>query len=175
MLFFGLFLWSGHSSATFINPNGGDVANSSLQDVLDSITVGGSSSVDASGAVNHALADSNDSFWSFHSGSSGTAEMIIELTGFSTGNRFGLYDFSDMTKKVEVFPGSASIGSIANINIIGDGSVLGNGSDSGVNFSTNLFGFYFTNAPGTTFYADTSQNSDGFDHMVAFEVQELIF
>ena len=167
--FFAVFLLSSYSFATFISPTGGDGPSSSLQDILDGITVPGPSSVDASGAVNDAIADANDSFWSFNSGSSGTVEMIVELAGFAPGNRFGIYDHSDMTKMVEVFPGSASTGSIANVNIIADGSVLLNGVDSGVNFAANLFGFYFINSPGTTFYADTSANGDGFDHMVAFQ------
>ena len=54
------------------------------------------------------------------------------------------------------------------VKIKDDGRVLVNSFDTGINFVGNFFGYYI-GTPGGYFYSDTAKNSDGYDHMVAFQ------
>jgi hypothetical protein len=165
-----LSLLAGTSLATAINPYGewSSSAESSLQGVLNSITVGGTSSVDAAGPDNHALADGSDSIWSITGTESSLATLIIEVAGWANVNTFGIWDAYDPSKKVELFSGVAAAGSTAKLSILADGSVEMNLTDTGVDFAGNSFGYYLTNGSNQTFYSLTSLNDDQFDHMVAF-------
>jgi hypothetical protein len=158
-------LMAGGAHATYISPTGGDGLNSSLQDVLNSITVGptpGVSSIDV---------DDNqvgyDETWSITATGGSFATIIIELAGYANFNTFGVYDVNDIAKTVQLFASDATIGSQTTLSIKADGSVYINLADSGVDFAGNNFGYYLLNKTGHRFYSQTALNS-GDDHMVAF-------
>ena len=167
---FAFCLFASTALATFINPLGewSSSADQSLQGVLNGITVGGASSLDASGDSNDALGF--DSSWSLTATGTSAATLIVEIAGFAPNNRFGIFDSADPNKKVEVFGGSASAGAKAAIGFSRDGSVFLNiVNDTGIDFAGNSFGYYLINEPGQVFYSDSRLNSDSFDHMVAFQ------
>ena len=138
---------------------------SGLQDVLDSHTVGGTSSVTV--ATDY-LADTSDSTWTLSAVGGSMVSMIVELASYKDVNTFGIYNGSN---SVELFNGGASTGSRALFSILDDGSVtLGlTPQDTGVDFSGNSFGFYLKSKNGYTYYSDTARNGDGLDHMLAYD------
>ena len=131
------------AQATPVNLSAGN-GEMNLQQILDGITVGGSSSVDV-------LADQY-------------ANAAI--------NSFGIYDIMDPSRQVEIFSGAATAGtssSRATFSIMADGQVVRNlFEETGVYFSGNLFGFYLS-TPGHSWYSDAGRNADGADHMVAYQ------
>lgn len=139
----------------------------SLQTILDNITVGDKgSSIDVN---KDQLADTTDSFWSIGATGGSLSTFIIEIAGHADLNNFGLYDFHNPSLQVELFGGTNGQGDQSLISIFADGSVYKNFIDQGIDFAQNKFGYYFVNGDGVTFYSDTSRNSDNFDHMVAFQ------
>ena len=143
--------------------------SSLLQGVLDGITTGGSSSVDVTTDE-----VSPDSYWAV--GGSGTtiSTVVIEIASLASTNTFGVYDRSNPGNKVELFGGAATTGSSISMSMLADGSILINFADTGVDFATNAFGYYLDNpTPGfggpATFYSDMTLNTDGLDHMAAYE------
>ncbi len=146
-------------------------AGASLQSVLDGITVGSSSSIDV---TTDAVSDAEDSAWSVTASGGAVSTLIIELAGLETTNVFGVYDAADPTKQVMVFDGAATAGAQSVLSIKDDGSVFVNLVDTGVDFVGNLFGFFLDSTPSGeantgVWFSDTSLNSDGFDHMAAYQ------
>ncbi|MGE3666166.1 MAG: DUF4114 domain-containing protein [Steroidobacteraceae bacterium] len=154
------------AQATPVNLSAGN-GEKNLQQILDGITVDGSSSVNV-------LTDqyANDSQWSLGGSGGAFSQIVIELAGYAAINSFGIYDAADPTRFVEIFAGSAAAGgssSRATFSIMADGQVVRNlFEETGVYFSDNLFGFYLS-TPGHTWYSDASRNTDGADHMVAYQ------
>lgn len=138
-----------------------------LQDVLDGVTMGGVSSIDV---TTDSLSDSSDSAWSVSGSGGSVSTMIVELAGYANVNKFGVYSG---TEKVELFAGSDSAGAQTMLSIKLDGSVYTNLSDTGVDFAGNMFGFYLESGNGYTYYSDTALNEDGFDHMLAFQGNDV--
>ncbi len=149
---------------------------SSLQGVLDNITIAPNyhdSSVDV---TTDYLSDNVDSYWHITATGGSVATIIIELAGFSNQNTFGVYDPNDPSKKVQIFDGSASTGAQATLSIYADGSIYVNHSDTGVDFSTTWFGYYLgtpNDSPNTYFYSDSSLNADAYDHMLAYQGKNI--
>jgi hypothetical protein len=146
-----------------------------LQGVLDNITVGpnpGVSSVDVN--TDH-LSDGMDSYWSITGSGGSVATLIIELAGFAGNNKFGIYDAANSAKRVQVFDGAAGAGAQAIVSIKADGSVHVNFGDTGVDFNANVFGYYLdaTTDGQSIWYSDTSLNSDGMDHMAAYQGKDI--
>ncbi|HRS10286.1 MAG TPA: DUF4114 domain-containing protein [Sedimentisphaerales bacterium] len=148
-----------------------------LTDVLDSITTNpaGNSSVNV---VTDPIAEGQDDQWRITAVGGSVATMIIEVAGWANTNTFGVYDFSDPTKSVQLFDGSAAAGAQAMLSIMADGSVKVNLVDTGVDFAGVWFGFYIDSSgnlnnqgvdEGGRWYSDTTRNSDGLDHMVAIQ------
>ena len=147
-----------------------------LQEVLDGITVGptaGDSSVDTS---QHALLDTFDSYWTFTATGSSIATMIVEISGLADSTSFGVYDKHNSGSQVALFVGSddpAGFDGVSTLTILASGDVGVDGVDSGVDFSSDAdgqFAFgYFINTGSVTWYSDTALNSDGLDHMVAYQ------
>lgn len=140
-----------------------------IQTVLDDITVSGpngtSSSVDAATDM---LADLTDSYWNTTATGTSVTTMIVEHAGFASGNTFGVYNNGQY---VELFSGSSSSGSFTTLTLLLDGSVLINGTDTGKDF-TGAFGYYLDStayASGGLFHSDSSMNTDGKDHMYAYQ------
>ncbi len=154
------------AQATPVNLSAGN-GEMNLQQILDGITVGGSSSVDV-------LADqyANDAQWSLGGSGGAFSQIVIELAGYAAINSFGIYDIMDPSRQVEIFSGAATAGtssSRATFSIMADGQVVRNlFEETGVYFSGNLFGFYLS-TPGHSWYSDAGRNADGADHMVAYQ------
>lgn len=138
-----------------------------LQQILDGITVGGASSVDAD-TDQYA----NDALWSLGGSGGAFSQIIIELAGNAPINSFGIYDATDPAKSVEIFAGPATAGTAsarATFSIMDDGQVVRNLTDeTGIYFAGNLLGFYLS-TPGHTWYSESVRNADSADHMVAYQ------
>lgn len=89
------------------------------------------------------------------SGFKGMAEIVVEYAGYKNLNSFGIYDILDPSKRKMIFSGSAGAGAYK--------------SFWPTDFSSNLFGFYL-DTPDGTWFSQVSRNSDGADHMVAYEL-----
>ncbi len=164
-----IFLMSGSAMATYINPmGGGNGSEANLDQIMGNIGYSGGMNFTGNTNDNDALGDGIDSYWTANGTS--TASFIIELAGYASGNRFGIYENnSGSVQRVELFSGAATVGATVTMSIEGDGSVLVNNFNTGIDFLGNDFGFYFNNKPDQLFYSDTALNSDNFDHMVAFQ------
>ena len=96
--------------------------------------------------------------------------IVAELAASATTNEFGVYDLQDSSKKARLFYGAASAGNKSLFSLGADGSVFVNFVDTGIDFAANRFGFYLNAlSDSKTYYSDTSLNTDGVDHMVAFK------
>jgi len=173
-----VFLLVSISMATFINPISGDGEANNLQNKLDALVRAPDSLplLDASGAVNDALGF--DKYWAIQASGGAIATFIIQITGYvpSGFERIGVFDAANPINKVQLFAGGNAPGDQNALSILADGSVyLGvPGIDTGIDFAGNAFGFYISTGgvnglPINTWYSDDSLNSDGNDHMVAFQ------
>jgi len=169
VLFFLFLTFSVSTYAAPIIP--GDL--SSLQNVLDSHTQGGVSSVDVNTDY---LDDEMDSSWRITATGGSVATIVIELAAYANLNEFGVYDPYDPTKKVTIFTGSEGEGAMATLSILLDGSVVLNTVDTGVNFTSFVFGYFLktpNSDPNVYFYSDSSLNADGYDHMLAYQGKDV--
>ena len=148
-----------------------------LQGVLDGITVGGPSSVNV---ATDELVDTQslgwpyDSDWAVGGAGGSISTVIVELASFGASNTFGVYDTANPTNSVELFTGAATTGSQVILSRLADGSVLVTFGDNGIDFADNMFGFYLDATVGNSnsaavFHSDTSLNTDGVDHMYAYQ------
>lgn len=150
----------------------------SVQQVLDYITVGGPSSVNAGSdylADTEAEGTPYDSYWNISASSSSVATMIIEVAGNASGNGFGIFERNNAGNTAEIFNGATSAGGIfgtATLTILSD--TINGGFDVYVDkvkladFKTDWFGYYL-DGPGGTFYSESSLNPFGADHMLAYQ------
>jgi len=152
----------------------------SLQDVFDSITVAPNAGHSSVNVTTDFLNDDSDSYWEITGTGTSAATIIIELAGYKNENTFGIYDRTDPSRIVEIFDGSASVGSTtgkASVSFAGDGSVFVKFSDTGIDFAGNSFGYYLTSPDddGQIFYSDSSLNTidNHSDHMLAYQGRNL--
>ena len=150
------------ASTSFALPVG-----NALQGVLDGITQGGPSSVDVQ---NDMISDSGDSYWSLTASGGSVSTMIIELAGFAGQNKFGVYNNGQY---VTLFNGADSVATAAQVTLsrLLDGSIRVNGTDTGIDFS-GAFGYFLDSSyytAGGLFHSDTALNTDGKDHMLAYQ------
>jgi len=144
-----------------------------LQGVLDGITQGGPSSVDV--VTDELRPDIDaDSYWSIGGSGGSISTVIVELASYAGSNTFGIYDNGNPSNFVELFDGSASTGSQVLLSILLDGSIVVAGTDTGTDFGGNNFGFYLdasigNNNANAVFRSDTGLNTDGIDHMYAYQ------
>ena len=155
-------------------------AEPTLQEVLNSITVGpvlGVSSVVVGvppgvGAGDY-IPEGKDAHWAIGGSGGSIATFVIEITAGAATHKLGIYDVVNPSKKVELFGGGAVPGSQVVVSIKADGSVFLNVvTDTGIDFAGNKFGFYYDALAGdgsALWYSNTSLNTDGFDHMLAFQ------
>jgi len=153
------------AAPTFVNLSGSN-GEATLQKILDDITVGGNSSVNAGTDM---LSDTSDSYWSITATGGSVSTMVIEIAGNASSNIFGVYNGS---AKVQLFSGAASAGAQATLSITDTGKVFVNHVDTGITFGSSVFGFYLA-GPGGNWYSDTTLNNDGMDHMVAYQGKDL--
>jgi hypothetical protein len=163
---------SGYTHAVVVGP-GGDGTNTSLQDVFNALTLAPTAGLSSINVNSDQLSDFMDSYWAVSAAGGSVATIVVELAGFSNTNLFGIYDAADPNSKVWLFGGAASVGSQRVVSIMSDGSVYLNFSDTGINFNSNHFGYVLNSTAGGSsggvFYSDTGLNTDGIDHMVAFQ------
>jgi len=143
-----------------------------LAEVLDSITVGGASSID----VNDDQFLDND-YWqvSAAGGSVGTAidtggaaeQRAVSMLANGAGLTFGVYDRASIDNRVPLFSTGDPEGSQYLMSILADGSVRINFQDTGVTFRRNLFGFYLTDGE-TTWFSDWHLNPEMSVHAIFF-------
>ena len=155
------FLVIGNAFAVPVLRPGGAIDD--LQEVLDSITVGGDSSIDIQTDM---LDDEYDSYWNITASGGSVATMIIELAGYADINEFGVYNGSDY---VALFSGGDSKGAQATLSIKLDGSVYIDNVDTYIDFSSYSFGYYLDTYDSYKWYSDTALNSDKLDHMYAYQ------
>lgn len=89
------------------------------------------------------------------SGYKGMAEIIVEHAGYRDLNSFGIYDIYDPTKRQTIFTGSQGAGAYK--------------SFLPTDFTSDVFGFYL-DTPDGTWFSQAALNSDGADHLVAYQL-----
>jgi len=154
--------------AVFLTAGSAAADEISLQDVLDNITYGGSSSIDTEKDYL-----GYDAYWTQTASATSSATMIIELAGNANVNSFGIY-YGDLL--ITLFSGSANAGDVATISQIGNGVLISTidsqtkalVSSHFYNVSSDIFGFFLTTVNGATYYSDDSKNN-GIDYMLAFQ------
>ncbi len=146
------------------------IQGSTLQNVLDNITLGGPSDVNV---VTDQMTENEDSYWGVTGAGGSVSTIVIELAGYAGSNEFGIFDRKDATKKVKLFSGSDAGGAQSLLSIMADGSVKVNFTDTGLDFAANEFGFYLdvscNGGCDNTYFSDTALNADGVDHMAAYQ------
>jgi len=135
-----------------------------LQDTLNGITVGGTSSVNAETDM---ISDGQDAYWNITASGGSLATMIINIGGLGSGATFGIYDSANANNYVQLFSGSNTTGNQTSVAIDTNGAVFVAFNDTGVSFTGGTFGYYVT-LNGVTYYSDSTLN-DGVDHMLAFQ------
>lgn len=173
----GLLAASVSASAVVINPSA-DGAAYNLQTILNGITQGGVSSVNVQ---TDQLSDGSDSYWSLDSSGGSVSTFVFEIAGNKGINTFGIYDRANSSKYVELFGGSSKpnngFASQVTVSILADGSVGLNGVDTGIDFASNVFGYYLGHEAGAVgpagnvplFFSDSSLNAGLADMMVAYQ------
>lgn len=136
-----------------------------LQTILDNITLPTVSNPSGNSGINvNTDQVSGDAYWSITASGGSLATFLIEIAGNSSSNTFGIFSGIE---RVQLFGGPSGPGNQSLVSIKGDGSVWINFVDTGIDFASNLFGYYI-GTPGGFFYSDTTKNGDGYDHMVGF-------
>jgi len=145
-----------------------------LQNVLNNITtapIPGTSSVNV---TTDAIADGADSHWAIQASGGSVTTMVVALGAYAPNLIFGVYSGSQY---VPLFTGVSTPGIQALLSIYADGSVYVNFGDTGVNFAGNVFGYYLDSSyygeGGGLFHSDTALNTDGLDHMAAYQGQGI--
>jgi len=153
---------SGSAWATVILPG----SETSLQTILNDITVSGTSSVN----VNTDQV-SFDGRWMVTGTGNASATMIIEIAGNAGINSFGVYNGSNFAT---LFTGPAVQGDRASLFVYSSGNIGILQQSSGIYttyngfLSSNDFGFFMM-SDGITWFSENARNSDQGDHMVAFQ------
>lgn len=111
-----------------------------------------------------------------------TVFLLLESAGYAAGNRLGIYGFTTpggvatlTGETLEVFPGAATDApsSVTLAFDIAAGTVKNSSTGLSANIGT-VFGFYFINQPGETFYSHTSLNGNGVDHFRIFDTSNHV-
>jgi len=142
-----------------------------LTEVLNNITVAPNAGVTSVNVLTDEIADGLDKHWKITATGGSISTMIIEVADFKDNNIFGVYDITNPNNKVTIFAGSASAGAQTTLSIDALGGVYINHVKQG-DFGSTWFGYYLdssANNGGGLFYSDTSLNSDGLDHMYAYQ------
>jgi hypothetical protein len=150
----------------------------SLQTIIDELHIaGGAPDVNTYQLV-------NDQLWSIESSGTSAVNLVVEISGNSANNEFGIYDATN-AKLVPLFLGSATATDRATVSVFADGSLLvsytnGSGttqqSYATSTLTGNLFGFYLSTVAGGSgggsgsgvYFSETSRNLGNQDQMVAF-------
>ena len=145
-----------------------------LQDIFDGITTApfnGLSSVDV---TTDELSDLVDTRWDIQGSGGAVTTLIVELAAFAPQTSFGIYD-SNGTNRAQIFAGANVSGDQATLSIHLNGDVYVNNVFTGTTLlDPNSFGFYLdVGVTGNTWFSDTSLNTDGMDHMYAYQGNDI--
>lgn len=168
---FTLFLGVGNAMAVTFGDSG-----TALQGVIDGITLAPNPGVSSINVNTDQLSDSLDSYWGITGTGGSISTIVIELATFAPNNKFGVFDPGDPTNYVQIFGGANVAGNQASLSVAADGSVFVNFMPTGKTFSGTNFGYYLDSsyyATGGFWYSDTSLNSDGLDHMAAYQGKNI--
>ena len=158
------------ASGSLATPVGG-----ALQSALDTRTYGGTSSVDVTTDM---VTDNSDSAWGITASSQSAATLLFEFAGYKETNSFGIYDLNDSSNTLTLFEGADSVGVLnggtTSLGVSEIGGItyfaLDNDWANAVSFSSSTFGYFLdVQAEGSTWYSNTSLNTDGADHMFAYQ------
>lgn len=160
-----------YAAPVYIAPYGDDGPGTGLQDILNGVTVGGSSSINVN---TDQLGDGLDSYWNITGSGGSVSTFVMEIAGMADTNTFGVYDRHNPNNFVQLFSGTDSDASNSQITLsmLLSGEVRVNSISTGITFSSADFGFYLgseTTGGTPVFYSDSSLNPDGSDQMVAFQ------
>ncbi len=159
------------------------MAEMTLQQIFDAMTVGGSSLT----VPTDALVDGQDAQWGIAASTQASATMIIEIANNAQYNSFGMYDWADPTNRLTIFNGGAATGWKASIFVdTVDPTMFAVQLDDGLvatppdpalywvaDFGSTSFGFYLEAKDGTVFYSDSSLNANEDDQMLAFRGNDI--
>ena len=139
----------------YINPIGGSGSERSLQQYLDE-TYGAYYSFDvevqesAAIFVPSVVGPTSSSFL-----------LLLELAGFKNENTFGIYSYSDPSKKLEIFAGPDSPYDSAAVTFAEGYVQMGKDTDTRIVDFGTAFGFYITTPQNNVFYSDDKRNPYG--------------
>ena len=148
-----------------------DGTGTSLQELLDAITVGGPNINTVNDQTGYQL------FTNTATGSS-IGSFMFEIAGFASTNKFGIYNQNG--DKALLFDGYNDSGDRTVVDFLTDGSV--SVSTKGylpdykgptvdreyANFG-NVFGYYLERSDGTTFYTENSRNQGSYQQAVVYQ------
>lgn len=156
-------LFGGQAFAVPVNVSGSN-GETTLQGVLDGITVGGDSSVNVTTDQM-----SPSAYWSVNGSGGSFSQIVIEIAGNAGSNTFGIFDAANPGNQVELYSGADSMGDSATFGFLNGGGVWTSNTNNvvGSGFGGNLFGFYL-DTPNGLFFSDSSLNSDDAAHMVGY-------
>lgn len=138
--------------------------------VLDAMTIGPVPQNSSVNAFEDFLDDLDDSWWTTTETSLLTFTHVAEFGDAIA--RFGLYDVTDPSNRIEVINSSDAPGTKVAVALNADGSVrvLRNSEPSSdEQLATDRFGFYLDSPNNGLFFSDTSINPDQTDHMLAYQ------
>ncbi len=139
-----------------------------LQAFLDSLTGDGANDVRA---ATDFLSDLMDSTWKITAPTGSVSTFMFTTVNPQDSYTFGIYHNEQY---VELFASNMMPGAQTLLEILADGSVFVNHSDTGIDFADPTFGF-FLDTGDSRFYSNTALNFDGLDHMLAYQgVGEVI-
>ena len=156
-----------------------DLGETNLQNVLNNITVAPTPGVSSVDVKNDAILDVWDSYWEPTAGGGTYATMIVEITAGATSHVFGIYDAANPGVTAQIFVGADLPGYKSTIDFYASGviqivtknlagTIVGTSTSTAPfavdSFGTPTFGFYLD-----SWKSDTALNSDGKDHMVAYQ------
>jgi hypothetical protein len=160
-------------------PTFGPDGGARLQGVLNDITTLPTLGVSSVNVLTDALDDTVDSYWSITGTGGSFSTVVFKVTeaGYEDVGYYGVYDYADPTKTIQLFDGSTvAPGDQATMSIKLDGSVWVNLTDTGIKFAGNQFGYYFDTRTlgaggGGFWYSDSALNTtdSASDHMYAYQ------
>jgi len=145
---------------------GGPTGEPTLQEVFDARLTGAPNTVAA------CLPDGTDAHWNANSGAAAT--ILVEIAGFANQNTLGIYDIADPSQRLQLFSGSAGTNASRTISVTSNGtgytySISNGGATWSTVFSSADFGYYMTTPQNNTFYSDSTLNTNGEDHLYAYQ------
>ncbi|MDX9875402.1 MAG: DUF4114 domain-containing protein [Spongiibacteraceae bacterium] len=159
LLLAAAFMTAATAHATFIDVSESN-GEKSLQTILHEL---GATSYD----VNLDQA-TPDQVWNQTDSGITPVRFTAAIAGNAATNTFGIYDIADPTRYVELFGGGTAAGTAITFEIDVTGSVFLWNVDTGVDFSSQNFGFYL-GTPDPLFFSEDAKNNPEADQMVAFQ------